>query len=101
LFAGSESTANVLSETLYELALNPCIQDRLRAELNSVAGDQSADQPTFDQLMRADQLPYLDAVMRESMRLKAVLMEISRTVSIVALSRRRFLTTLSIDESRR
>jgi cytochrome P450 len=86
LFAGSESTANVLSETLYELALNPSVQDRLREELTVASATRGGGPSSYDELMSGDQLPYLDAVMREAMRLKAVLMEISRCVNHLVIS---------------
>jgi cytochrome P450 len=57
------------------------VQDRLREELRSAAADQGTEQLSFDSIMSAESLPYLDAVVRESMRLKAVLMEITRSVS--------------------
>jgi cytochrome P450 len=84
LFAGSETTANVLGEILHELAQKPWIQDRLRKELVAAAATVGRNQLTFDEIMSTELLPYLDAVLRESMRLKAVLMEVTRCVSSLA-----------------
>jgi cytochrome P450 len=50
---------------LFSLATHPEIQDRLRSELLAV----STDSPTMGEL---DGLPYLDAVVRESLRYHSV-----------------------------
>ena len=50
---------------LFELACHPGIQTKLRAELTAV----SADNLTMEVL---NALPYLDAVVREALRLRAV-----------------------------
>ncbi|KAJ7258817.1 cytochrome P450 [Mycena haematopus] len=65
IFAATETTATSLARILYLLAQNPDVQDRLRAEL-SQAKQQDAGDINYDQLM---QLPYLDAVCRETLRL--------------------------------
>lgn len=58
---------------LIELALHPEKQDRLRKELLAVGGD-----PTYEQMM--NELPYLDAVMREILRLHPVIEASDRKV---------------------
>jgi cytochrome P450 len=63
LAAGHETTANALSWTLYLLARHPDVRAKLLAELRDVLGGRS---PTVDDLTR---LPYLDQVVKESMRL--------------------------------
>ena len=45
------------------LALNPCIQDKLRQELLEVGAPDILDYDTLDHL------PYLEAVCRETLRL--------------------------------
>jgi cytochrome P450 len=86
LFAGSETTVNLISEVLYELALNPKVQHHLCEELNAVKSiDGGGSQLAYDRLMSAEHTPYLDAVLREGLRLKAVLMDISRCVRDVLL----------------
>lgn len=50
--------------TLFSLASNQAVQTKLRAELCAVA----TENPTMDTLIS---LPYLDAVLRESLRLHA------------------------------
>jgi len=62
--AGHETSANVLTWTLYHLAKHPEVMARLRAELHRVL---NGGIPSEDQL---DQLPYTKAVLFEAMRLK-------------------------------
>jgi cytochrome P450 len=61
--AGHETTANALSWTWYLLAQHPEVEDKLRAELQSVLADRT---PTAQDLPR---LPYTERVVLESMRL--------------------------------
>jgi cytochrome P450 len=61
--AGHETTANVMAWTWYLLSQNPEAEARLHAELDSVLGGRT---PTAGDL---PQLPYVDAVITESMRL--------------------------------
>ncbi|OXG44848.1 cytochrome P450 [Cryptococcus neoformans Bt120] len=65
MFAGSETTALIISGTisfgLYDLARHPDVQSRLRAEIF-----ECGDNLPFDQI---DELPYLDAVVKEIMRI--------------------------------
>ena len=63
-FAATDTTSNALGRILHLLSENQDAQDKVRAELMSVAGD-GEDIP-YDQLV---DLPYLDAVCRETLRL--------------------------------
>ncbi|KAG7442327.1 cytochrome P450 [Guyanagaster necrorhizus] len=76
LFAGSEMTANVITECFYEMARNPRIQTRLRTELIEFEVAHGR-KPTYEDLANSS-LPYLEAVTQETMRTKAVLTELSR-----------------------
>ena len=67
LLAGEDTTANTLAWTLYYLAKYPAIQENMRAELRSVLGVGGIE--SYGQL---HQLPYLDGVINETMRLKPV-----------------------------
>ncbi|KAJ7668015.1 cytochrome P450 [Mycena rosella] len=58
---GHETTAGSLTFTLWELARNPAIQDRLRAEILSCGRDLS-----YDDIQK---LEFLDAVVKEGLRL--------------------------------
>lgn len=63
-FAGTDTTSNALSRTLYLLTQHPEIQNKLREELME-AKRTYGDVP-YDELV---ELPYLDAVCRETLRL--------------------------------
>ncbi|KAH8822864.1 cytochrome P450 [Flagelloscypha sp. PMI_526] len=72
LFAGSETVANVISECFYALARDKRVQNKLRQEL-----DRNPN-PTYDELVSSNSFPYLDAIMKETWRTKAVLVDIKR-----------------------
>jgi cytochrome P450 len=72
--AGHETTANALAWTWFLLAQNPEPDARLAAELNTVLGDR---EPTAADL---PQLPYTEAVVKESMRLFPPVFAFSRRV---------------------
>ncbi|MFJ8050603.1 cytochrome P450 [Streptomyces luteogriseus] len=61
--AGTETTASVLSWTLYELARHPGIEARVLAELDEVLGERPV---ALDDVAR---LPYLNRVITETLRL--------------------------------
>lgn len=63
LLAGHETTSTSTTWCLWELAKphNREVQEKLRAEVTKVAGSQ----PTMEEL---NALPYLDAVVKENMR---------------------------------
>ncbi|KAG0093195.1 hypothetical protein BGZ92_007030 [Podila epicladia] len=65
IFAGHETTSGALSWTFFQLATHPNIQTRLREETRQLYSDKNGD-PTYDEL---NSLPYLNAVVRESLRL--------------------------------
>ncbi|MBV1857596.1 MAG: cytochrome P450 [Nannocystaceae bacterium] len=60
--AGHETTALSLSFTMLLLAEHPEIQERARAEVDAVLGSRAA---TMDDVVK---LPFIDAVLKESMR---------------------------------
>ncbi|TFY51240.1 hypothetical protein EVG20_g11093 [Dentipellis fragilis] len=62
LVAGHETTSTGTTWALYALASNPRVQAKLRDEVLS----HPSDNPTMDEV---NSLPYLDAVVRESLRL--------------------------------
>lgn len=66
LVAGHETTSTETMWTLFALAQRPDIQSRLRAELRGIP----TDTPSYDDL-GAERLPFLDAVVRETLRLHA------------------------------
>ncbi|KAI0360867.1 cytochrome P450 [Trametes cingulata] len=62
LLAGHETTSTTGTWALYALSKNPAIQRKLREELLSL----DTETPSMDELMA---LPYLDAVVRETLRM--------------------------------
>ncbi|WRT67405.1 uncharacterized protein IL334_004376 [Kwoniella shivajii] len=60
MFAGSDKTAGTIAMAIYQLAQNTYIQDTLRAELTCYS-----DNIPYEQI---DDLPYLDAVVKEVLR---------------------------------
>ncbi|KAJ7360691.1 cytochrome P450, partial [Mycena albidolilacea] len=62
--AGHENTSSGMAWTLHQLSLNPDVQRKLREELLAV----ETDTPSYEQL---NALPYLEKVIRETMRLHA------------------------------
>ncbi|KAF7291836.1 Cytochrome P450 [Mycena chlorophos] len=77
LAARYETTSSALTRALIELAKHPHIQDKLRKELSSFnAGD-----PTWDQLVSTSELPYLDAVTQEVLRLQPSLPQLQRVAA--------------------
>ncbi len=73
MFAGTDTTSLAMTWTLYLLAKFPVVQDRLRTELRSVLPSTSLESLTQDEIQSlyatiAD-LPYLDNVIRETLRL--------------------------------
>ncbi|OJT13786.1 Phylloquinone omega-hydroxylase CYP4F2 [Trametes pubescens] len=64
LLTGHETTSSATAWCLYALSQTPDVQHKLRSELLSV----ETDRPTMDELAA---LPYLDMVVRETLRLHA------------------------------
>lgn len=71
IFAAYESTATVLAWTLHELALNPAHQEALRNEVSASPSD-----PSFDDLHTG--LPFLDAVLNETLRIHPPVLQVHR-----------------------
>ncbi|KAJ6607569.1 cytochrome P450 [Mycena sp. CBHHK59/15] len=72
LLAGFATTSSASLWALVELSMRPEKQDRLRAELSSF----TTTDPSYDDLTKG--LPYLDAIVRETLRLHPVLSESTR-----------------------
>jgi len=77
LFTGSETTANVLAETLHKLSLYPHTQSKLRDELRTFVEKNGRD-IVYEDLISSTALPYLDAVTKESLRALANVPQLSR-----------------------
>ncbi|VDC00129.1 unnamed protein product [Peniophora sp. CBMAI 1063] len=74
LAAGHETTSTMMSWALYALSVNPHVQDKLRAELQA-GYDDTGDSPSMEQLHA---FTYLDAVIRETLRMWPPLPFLSR-----------------------
>lgn len=74
LFAGQDTSAATLSWTLHLLSIHPDIQSRLANEVKSVVLDGRKEMSRRVKLTRStiSKLPFLDAVIKESMRLYPV-----------------------------
>lgn len=65
--AGSDTTASTLSGMLYLLLAHPRVLAKLQAEVRDfTASGRLSERPTFKE---GQQMPYLDAVLKESLRL--------------------------------
>jgi cytochrome P450 len=74
LIAGHETTSTAMTWTFFGLCQNLDAQRKLREELMTLA----TDEPTMDELKA---LPYLDMVIRESLRLYAPVFAVRREVA--------------------
>ena len=66
LLAGYETSSNTLSFTLYHLAVNPDVQDKLRSEINEAVETNARKRPLYE---IAHNIEYLDCVIKEAQRL--------------------------------
>lgn len=76
LLGGVDTTSNTLSWALYHLSRDPQAQERLHAEVESVCPDRR--EPTMEDVSR---MPYLKAVVKETLRLYPVVPGNGRFVS--------------------
>ena len=67
IFAGTDTTSNIMSRILHLLAEHPTVQAKLREEV-SLAKDLYGSELSYDQL---NGLGYLDGICRETLRLCA------------------------------
>ena len=77
LLAGFETSSNTLGFTLYYLAVNPDVQDKLRIEIKD-AIESHAKKPYYEV---AQHIEYLDCVIKESQRLCPTLAQVNRECS--------------------
>ena len=73
MFAGSDTSSLSATWILYLLAIYPAVQDRLRTELLTVFPTAPLESLTQDEIaslyVKIAELPYLENVMRETLRL--------------------------------
>ncbi|KAJ7258932.1 cytochrome P450 [Mycena rebaudengoi] len=73
--AGHETTSTAITWALYALSKNQSAQNKLREELMTV----STDNPTMEEL---NALPYLENVVRETLRVHTPLVSVRRTAMV-------------------
>uniref|UniRef100_U3E5W7 Cytochrome P450 3A n=1 Tax=Callithrix jacchus TaxID=9483 RepID=U3E5W7_CALJA len=73
IFAGYETTSSVLSFTIYELATNPDVQQKLQEEIDVVLPNKAP--ATYDAVV---QMEYLDMVVNETLRLYPIAVRLER-----------------------
>ena len=67
VFAATDTTSASLNRLLYQLALHQDVQDKLREEI--INAHKGKDVIPYDELMS---LPYLDAIIRETLRMSVL-----------------------------
>ncbi|KAI0056945.1 cytochrome P450 [Artomyces pyxidatus] len=75
MFGATDTTSTALSRILYVLAHRQDVQDKLRQELNDAVENFGGEDLGYDELI---ELPYLDAVCRETLRVFPPLPVVSR-----------------------
>jgi cytochrome P450 len=78
LLAGHETTATALAWAFHHLLEHPDVLERLRAEMRESAGDAPVEPEV------ASRLPYLDAVVKETLRVTPVISNIGRMLTVPA-----------------
>ncbi|KAL1706311.1 cytochrome P450 [Schizophyllum commune] len=78
ILSGHETTANTLSWALYELCRHPDVQTRLRTELRSFRATSGSSEPSAAAF---DGMPYLAAVVKETLRFHAPVYNTARTAA--------------------
>ncbi|KAI9059397.1 cytochrome P450 [Trametes sanguinea] len=68
VFVATDTSSNALTLILERLAENPDVQDKSRGEILAAKSQREDGQIPFDELMS---LPYLEAVVRETLRISA------------------------------
>ncbi|KAJ6551734.1 cytochrome P450 [Mycena capillaripes] len=66
IFAAMDTTSSGLSRVFHVLASKPDVQEKLRTEITAAFTDNDSDRLDHDQVV---ELPYLDSVLRETLRL--------------------------------
>ncbi|KAI4518164.1 cytochrome P450 [Schizophyllum commune Loenen D] len=79
ILAGHETTATTLAWALLELARNPGAQKRLRDEIRTIRRER--DEPELS-AETFDAMPYLDAVVKETLRFHGVVPQIAKESAV-------------------
>ncbi|KAJ3985973.1 cytochrome P450 [Lentinula detonsa] len=96
LFGGHETTTNTICWAAYELARNPALQDKLRAEIKSTErkiNDRGESEFTLNDL---EAMPLLNAMCKETLRYYPIAIHLFRTANeddVIPLSKPMIGTT--------
>jgi cytochrome P450 family 6 len=77
IFAGFETSSAMQAFALYELSKNPEIQERIRNEIKE-ALKKTGGKVTYDSVMNVAELPYLNQVFHETLRLYPIVPMLDR-----------------------
>ncbi|XP_017491557.1 PREDICTED: cytochrome P450 3A19-like [Rhagoletis zephyria] len=80
--AGFETTATTLSMAAYFLALNPEVQERLYDELTEALDGLEVNSAEYFEKVNSNQIPYLDAVIKETLRRNPPVARLQRRVGV-------------------
>uniref|UniRef100_A0A336LW23 CSON002673 protein n=1 Tax=Culicoides sonorensis TaxID=179676 RepID=A0A336LW23_CULSO len=75
MFEGHDTTTSCLNFTIFHLAENPDVQEKVFDELKSIMGENPSNQPNYQQLQ---EMKYLEMVIKESLRLHPPVSSIGR-----------------------
>ena len=79
--AGFETTSTGLAHAVYELAMNPEVQERLHAEIVELEKEYDPDNMNVHFEAILNQAPYLEAIVKETLRKYPPLVRIERRVT--------------------
>lgn len=81
LVGGFDTTTSTISHILYELAINPEIQDKLYTQLSTAIGGLDPNSPEYFDTVNG-QIAYFEAVIKETLRLFPPLLHLHRRLNV-------------------
>lgn len=78
LMAGHDTTKHLLTNIFYQLGRNPSVKEKLKQELTQAIG--STDRLNTAEQLSKDNLPYLDSVIQEALRISSSVPAVARDV---------------------
>ncbi|KIJ45086.1 hypothetical protein M422DRAFT_29936 [Sphaerobolus stellatus SS14] len=74
--AGYETVGCTMAWLIYEIARHPMVQSRIREEVTA-----TPNEPTFEDLHGAEHMPFLDATIKETLRLHPPVLELTHVAA--------------------